>query len=79
MAAETIVRANGTYARDRLEPYAAGLLRRFGGASAFDAVAIPAGLKSVLLPWVFNRAWFARHLLLDRWFLRAYESGLHGA
>jgi geranylgeranyl reductase family protein len=77
MAADAIVRANGNYARDRLEPYANGLQRRFGGASAaFDAVAIPAWLKSAALPWVFNRAWFARRLLLDRWFLRSYESPL---
>jgi flavin-dependent dehydrogenase len=77
MAADAVVRANGNYARDRLEPYANGLRRRFAGASAaFDALAIPAGLKSTLLPWVFNRAWFARHLLLDRLFLRVGDPPL---
>ena len=79
LAADAIALANGQYTRERLEPYAQGLQRRFGGTSpGFDSLAIPAGLKSALLPWVFNRSWFARHLLLDRWFLRSYESALHG-
>jgi len=35
-----------------------------------------AGLSASLTLWLFELPWFVRHLLLDRWFLRAHESQL---
>jgi menaquinone-9 beta-reductase len=75
LAAWTIVRAAGRYSRERLEPYE----RMLGGRSAPDrsartiSSALAPAVISTVVPWLFGLRWFTRHLLLDRWFLRAHE------
>jgi flavin-dependent dehydrogenase len=76
MAAEAIVEANGDYRRDRLEPYASRLQHRFGAGplarlSRVMPAIVPARMSSVLAPWLLDNPWFVRHVVLDRWFLRA--------
>jgi geranylgeranyl reductase family protein len=77
MAAHAIAQAAGRYTRDRFEPYAQELQRRFGRTrGVFDSIPFPTRLRSALLPWMFQRSWFARHLLLERLFLRAGDAPL---
>ena len=78
IAASTIIDANGDYSRERLEPYEARLVERFGARSSLSLPSGPsmAGLSASLTLWLFELPWFVRHLLLDRWFLRAHEPQL---
>jgi geranylgeranyl reductase family protein len=78
LAASTIVAAQGRYSREQLEPYERSLQERFGphgGRSAFSRTIVPA-IASRLLPWLLNRRWFTRHLVLDRWFLNMHQPAL---
>jgi len=76
LAAGTIAAAAGNYARDRLAPYAAALAARFGAR----AEQVPAGnssrLRTAVGRWCLANRWFARHVVLDRWFLHAQEPAL---
>jgi flavin-dependent dehydrogenase len=70
LAADTILAANGDYRADNLEPYAARLANRFGNTG----MQIPSSpLSSALLRFLgaglLSNSWFARHIVLDRWFL----------
>ncbi len=77
MAADAIAAAGGDFRRDRLEPYAARLTARFGQRTARSvADLIPAGLQRFLARNLMTWGWFARHVVVDRWFLRAYEPAL---
>lgn len=78
MAADTILAANGDYRADNLEPYAARLADRFGGAG----MEIPSSpLSSALLRFLgaglLSSSWFARHIVLDRWFLHTGRKPLY--
>jgi len=77
MAADAIAAAGGDFRRDRLGPYAARLTARFGQRTARSVGdLIPAGLQRFLARNLMTWGWFARHVVVDRWFLRAYEPAL---
>lgn len=78
LAAATILEAGGDYTRPRIEPYQERLRERFGlrPGPRPRSEAILSGFAAPLLPSLFNMPWFVRYLLLDRWFLRAYEPPL---
>jgi menaquinone-9 beta-reductase len=80
MAASTIVNAAGRYTRDRLEPYALHLRKRFGvsGFARLLAQVVPKNVAVGLAPRLLEAPWFVRHVLLHRWFLHAHEPGLVG-
>lgn len=71
LAASAIIQAGGRYTRDRLEPYARKLQRRFGSAAVWDRLStvIPPGLPRTLGPHVLRSRWLVRHLVIERWFL----------
>jgi hypothetical protein len=75
MAASTVVHADGRYARDRLEPYERRLQERFGIHSVASLVssAVHAMTPTALASRLLGTPWFVRHVVLDRWFLRAQE------
>jgi menaquinone-9 beta-reductase len=75
LAAATIADAHGDYTRRRLEPYQDRLRDRFGlrPGPRRQSDTVLSGFASRLLPSLINMPWFVRHLLLDRWFLRAHE------
>jgi flavin-dependent dehydrogenase len=78
LAAATILEADGDYTRDRIEAYQERLRERFGlrqGPRPFSETVL-SGFAATLLPSLFNMPWFVRHLLLNRWFLRAHEPPL---
>jgi flavin-dependent dehydrogenase len=78
IAASTIGEANGRYTRERIEAYEHRLQRRFGVSSAARRLSgiVPAGASAALALRLFDRPWFLRHLLLNRWFLHAHEPSL---
>lgn len=77
LAADTILAAGGDYRRDSLEPYAASLAARFGGTGGKGALThIPSALVRLLGAGFLASAWFARHVVLDRWFLHTRQKTL---
>ncbi|MGH9790088.1 MAG: NAD(P)/FAD-dependent oxidoreductase [Candidatus Acidiferrales bacterium] len=80
LAAETALEANGDYSREQLEPYRARLGRVFGDAqknwaSAVGRVLPPRVIRALAGALVGSR-WFARRVILDRWFLHLDEPAL---
>ncbi len=77
LAARTIREAGGEYGRDALASYSEQLQRRLGPRSARDwSARLPAGLKQRLAGRLLTQRWFARHVLLERWFLHSHEPPL---
>lgn len=73
MAAEVIRAAGGDYSADRLAAYGDRLQRRFGkGAAAGE----PGPVKQALARPLMASSWFARHVILDRWFLHRHQAPL---
>jgi menaquinone-9 beta-reductase len=77
LAADTILAAHGHYPRAQLEPYVAQLTARFGKRLQGAAPATPGRLmqrfKQTLAHWLLRRGWFARHVVIDRWFLHRQQ------
>jgi flavin-dependent dehydrogenase len=75
IAAAAILQAAGDYRRDRLEPYRQGITRRFGRrkGTAASAGTPASGLRQFLGRRLLASRLFARHVLLDRWFLHARQ------
>lgn len=78
MAAEIIRDAAGRYSRERLAPYADRLVGRFGArGGAPDAAAwLPANLRQSMAAKLLATAWFARNVVIDRWFLHSGQRAL---
>jgi len=81
-AAETILEARRVYTRERLEPYVAKLTARFGKRLAGELPPQPEGmlqrLKESLAHWLLRRGWFARNVVINRWFLHRQQPTLPG-
>ena len=80
LAAHVIVDAAGDYRREKLEPYRSLLARRFGESGTDWATSIGRRLPSQLINALGRRLlgarWFARKIVLNRWFLHAGEAAL---
>jgi len=73
LAAAVILRAGGRYGRPELAPYEEAMVRRFGRrdmreVSAISAL-VPASLRPRIARWALGSRFFAKHVILDRWFL----------
>ena len=75
MAAKTILKTNGDYRRDNLEPYVARLAARFDGGS-MEIPPFASGVLRFIGARLFSNRWFTRHIVLDRWFLHADQTVL---
>jgi flavin-dependent dehydrogenase len=77
LAGDVIVAAAGDYRRERLEPYAEGLIRLYGRPESSDGwiTHVPMRLKQALARRLFATRWFARRVVLDRWFLSGVTPG----
>lgn len=80
-AAETIIAARGDYRRDNLDPYVAKLTVRFGARlkgplPEESAASFMSRLKQSFAHWLLRRNWFARHVVIDRWFLHRQQREL---
>jgi len=77
MAAAAIIDAGGAYSRDRLLPYEQQLGARFGSSTRPRSPVLPAAITSALAVGLMRIPSFVRHIVLDRWFLRAAEPALN--
>jgi geranylgeranyl reductase family protein len=71
MAAEIILDATGDYRQRRLEPYVGRLTRRFGKRHSGNAATslLPRQFRQKLAAKLLASHWFARHVVIERWFL----------
>jgi len=78
MAAQTVAAAGGRYDPASLRPYADAIARRFGARGTGEPAAspVPEALRRRLGTWLLGSRWFARHVVLDRWFLHAGDAPL---
>ena len=78
MAARVIAAADGDYSRPRLQVYVAELERRLGtpGRAPGSASLAPRRLRAALGRRLVMLPWFARRVLIERWFLHAREPAL---
>jgi flavin-dependent dehydrogenase len=70
IAADTIAAAAGRYGRDDLATYDQQIRQRFGkprGRGPLDW--LPAAWLTPLAGRMLISKWFARHIVMDRWFL----------
>ncbi|GFE58799.1 NAD(P)/FAD-dependent oxidoreductase [Geobacter sp. AOG1] len=77
LAADTILAAKGDYRSVNLEPYAARLATRFGsGSMKIPSTRLSSGVLRFLGARLLSSNWFARHVVLDRWFLHTWQETL---
>jgi geranylgeranyl reductase family protein len=80
MAAKVVLAAQGCYSRARLECYRDLLDERFGDTNnhwlARLGPRVPSRLVSLIGRRLMATEWFAREVVLNRWFLRQHEPAL---
>lgn len=78
LAAQTILEAAGDYSRDRLAAYERGVVARFGPRQAHRGITdmLPEWLVVALAGRLLGNEWFARHVVVNRWFLHAHAAAL---
>jgi geranylgeranyl reductase family protein len=77
LAAATVIGADGDYHTDALASYVGRLSSRFG-ADRDDGTGGPMHALRVFVGGrLLGNAWFARHVLLDRWFLHHHQPPLN--
>jgi flavin-dependent dehydrogenase len=74
LAAAAILAARGRYGREQLSPYAAALQARLGPRRT--GLRLPQGLTAAVGRPLLSSPWFARRVVLDRWFLQVERSPL---
>jgi len=75
LAAATIAQAGRDYRRENLAPYQQRLAARFG-PDRRAAGMLPQGALRFIGGKLLASPWFARHVVLDRWFLHARQGAL---
>ena len=78
LAAESILAAAGQYDTESLATYERRVVERFGPREAGRGITdlLPAWLTGALAGRLLGTAWFARHVVLDRWFFHARQAPL---
>ena len=78
IAAEVIADAAGDYRQCNLEPYIARLTRRFGKRNPRPPSAswLPQAFRQKLAKRLMASAWFARHVVIDNWFLHSGQRAM---
>jgi geranylgeranyl reductase family protein len=80
LAAQVIAEAQGTYSRERLEIYRTLLFDRLHRSESNWLTRIggrlPAPAIGSIARWILANPWFARHVVLNAWFLRQNEPAL---
>lgn len=78
MAAANVLAVNGDYRRERLSHYEAALRARFGERGEAPSLSmLPAKLRLALARGLMRTQWFARNVILDRWFLHSQLPALY--
>jgi geranylgeranyl reductase family protein len=78
LAARAIRSATGAFDAADLEPYARALAARFGARRAGIGLTdlLPAPLARRAAGWLLSQPWFARRVVVERWFLHAHQPPL---
>jgi geranylgeranyl reductase family protein len=78
LAARAIRSATGAFDAADLEPYARALAARFGARRAGMGLTdlLPAPLARRAAGWLLSQPWFARRVVIERWFLHAHQPPL---
>ncbi|MGH8715218.1 MAG: NAD(P)/FAD-dependent oxidoreductase [Burkholderiales bacterium] len=78
MAAEVIVDAQNDYRQERLAPYVGLLTQRFGKKNLHQATGplLPEKIRQTVAMKLMRTNWFARHIIIDRWFLHAGQPAM---
>ena len=77
IAAEVIGAAVGNYHRENLAPYQERILQRFGKPRSGDLAGwLPASWLHSLASRILATRWFAKHVVLNRWFLHQKQPPL---
>ena len=78
MAARIVANARGDYSKQRLAEYETQLSARFGARNngASLASSLPESWKLALARSLMQTQWFARNVVLNRWFLHADQAAL---
>lgn len=79
LAARAIIDARGSYHREALEVYRTLLAQRFGAREHWAAKVgrrLPSSLIQMLGKRLLGMRWFARDVVINRWFLHAGEQTL---
>lgn len=80
MAAATVLAAAHDYRRERLQLYESSLRSRFGERGGAPALSmLPASWRLSLARTLMQTRWFARNVILDRWFLHSQLPALYSA
>jgi geranylgeranyl reductase family protein len=78
MAAANVLTVNRDYRREQLSHYEAALRARFGDRGEAPALSmLPAKLRLSLARALMQTQWFARNVVIDRWFLHAQLPALY--
>jgi hypothetical protein len=78
MAAANVLAVNRDYRRERLSDYEVALRSRFGERGEAPALSmLPARLRLVLARALMQTQWFARNVVIDRWFLHSQLPALY--
>jgi flavin-dependent dehydrogenase len=76
LAASTIVESGRSFSFDRLRRYQERLGERFGPPATAREPQSPSRVALTAALGLLHVPWFVRHVVLDRWFLRAAEPAL---
>ncbi len=78
LAAQSLLECDGRYTADRLAGYVARMEDRFGRRQAGPGwlERVPVGLKQPIAARLMRSPWFARNVVMDRWFLHTHQAPL---
>ena len=78
LAAQVIRSCDGDYLQEKLQPYYMKLEERFGKRQPKAGLLerLPLGFKQALAGRLMQTHWFARHIVMDRWFLHSQQAPL---
>lgn len=79
LAAETILQTQGDYRAKSLKAYEAKIIERYGPRpeEAKSKSLLPAALKRHIAARLMRSRWFARHFIINRWFLHKQQPALN--
>lgn len=77
LAAETILQVQGDYSLQVLKAYEAKIIGRYGTRPETSRKGLPPSLpKQRIAARLMRSRWFARHFIINRWFLHKQQSAL---
>lgn len=77
-AAETILKIQGNYSVKALQSYETRIIERYGlrAEATKPKRPLPAAVKQHIAARLMRSRWFARHFIINRWFLHKQQSAL---